>query len=171
MFFISSEEMVQDLQAAGIDCTLILDSATGYVMESVDFVMVGAEAVVESGGIINRIGSYTMGLCAREMKKPFYVLSESFKFSRLYPLNQRDLPNEYKVGSIIKTWRYIFNLLMYNYYSFLVLSQAFKWCVQGASAGGLYAACIYHAALHRSGYIDAIGRERRTDQAVHVNWL
>ncbi|EDW58369.2 translation initiation factor eIF2B subunit alpha isoform X1 [Drosophila virilis] len=90
------EEMVQELQAADIDCTLILDAATGYVMESVDFVMVGAEAVVESGGIINRIGSYTMGLCAREMKKPFYVLSESFKFSRLYPLNQRDLSNEYK---------------------------------------------------------------------------
>jgi len=91
--------MVKDLHAAGIDCTLILDSATGYVMESVDFVMVGAEAVVESGGIINRIGTYTMGLCAREMKKPFYVLAESFKFSRLYPLNQRDLPNEYKVSS------------------------------------------------------------------------
>lgn len=94
------EEMVQELQAADIDCTLILDAATGYVMESVDFVMVGAEAVVESGGIINRIGSYTMGLCAREMKKPFYVLSESFKFSRLYPLNQRDLSNEYKVGKM-----------------------------------------------------------------------
>lgn len=30
------------------------------------------------------------------MKKPFYVLTESFKFSRLYPLNQRDLPNSYK---------------------------------------------------------------------------
>ncbi|EDW39284.1 GL13494 [Drosophila persimilis] len=92
----SGEEMIRDLNAAGIACTLILDSATGYVMESVDFVMVGAEAVVESGGIINRIGSYTMGLCAREMKKPFYVLAESFKFTRLYPLNQRDLPDEYK---------------------------------------------------------------------------
>ncbi|KAH8278837.1 hypothetical protein KR018_010221, partial [Drosophila ironensis] len=90
------EEMLQDLKDVGIDCTLILDSATGYVMESVDFVMVGAEAVVESGGIINRLGSYTMGLCAREMKKPFYVLAESFKFTRLYPLNQSDLPDEYK---------------------------------------------------------------------------
>lgn len=92
--------MIADLERAGIDCTLILDSATGYVMESVDFVMVGAEAVVESGGIINRIGSFTMGLCAREMKKPFYVLAESFKFTRLYPLNQRDLPDEYKVSQL-----------------------------------------------------------------------
>lgn len=50
-------------------------------------------------GIINRIGTFTMALCAREMKKPFYVLTESFKFSRLYPLNQRDLPNSYKYTS------------------------------------------------------------------------
>ncbi|XP_054743799.1 translation initiation factor eIF-2B subunit alpha [Anastrepha obliqua] len=92
----SGAQMVADLERAGISSTLILDSAIGYVMESMDFVMVGAEAVVESGGIINRIGSFTMGLCAREMKKPFYVLAESFKFTRLYPLNQRDLPDEYK---------------------------------------------------------------------------
>jgi translation initiation factor eIF-2B subunit alpha len=51
---------------------------------------------MESGGIINRIGTYTMALCAEKMNKPFYVLTESFKFSRLYPLNQRDLPNNYK---------------------------------------------------------------------------
>lgn len=93
-----SEQMISELERAGIDCTLILDAAIGYVMESVDFVMVGAEAVVESGGIINRIGTFTMGLCAREMKKPCYVLAESFKFTRLYPLNQRDLPDEYKVS-------------------------------------------------------------------------
>lgn len=92
----SGSQMCKDLQKAGIDCTLILDSAIAYVMESVDIVMVGAEGVVESGGIINRIGSFTVGLCAREMKKPFYVLAESFKFTRLYPLNQRDLPNDYK---------------------------------------------------------------------------
>jgi translation initiation factor eIF-2B subunit alpha len=40
-----------------------------------------------------------MAICAREMKKPFYVLTESFKFVRLYPLNQRDLPNEFKVSA------------------------------------------------------------------------
>lgn len=38
-----------------------------------------------------------MAICAKEMMKPFYVLTESFKFTRLYPLNQRDLPNEFKV--------------------------------------------------------------------------
>ncbi|XP_055381417.1 translation initiation factor eIF-2B subunit alpha [Condylostylus longicornis] len=90
------KQMCADLEKCGIDCTLIIDSAIGYVMESVDFVMVGAEGVVESGGIINRIGTFTMAVCAKEMKKPVYVVAESFKFTRLYPLNQRDLPDEYK---------------------------------------------------------------------------
>lgn len=35
-------------------------------------------------------------MSALELKKPVYVLTESFKFSRIYPLNQRDLPNEFK---------------------------------------------------------------------------
>ncbi|XP_055544140.1 translation initiation factor eIF-2B subunit alpha isoform X1 [Wyeomyia smithii] len=90
------EQMRRELQAEGIECTLILDSAVGYVMETVDLVFVGAEGVVESGGIVNRVGTFTMAMCAREMKKPFYVLVESFKFNRMYPLNQRDLPNDYK---------------------------------------------------------------------------
>lgn len=49
------ERMCKELEAANISCTLILDSAVGYIMEQVDFVIVGAEAVVESGGIINKV--------------------------------------------------------------------------------------------------------------------
>ncbi|CAH0559323.1 unnamed protein product [Brassicogethes aeneus] len=95
----SGKHMHKDLEAAGIPCTIILDSAIGYIMEQVNFIMVGAESVVESGGIVNKVGSYTMAVCAKEMKKPFYVLTESFKFTRLFPLNQTDLPAEYKYNS------------------------------------------------------------------------
>jgi translation initiation factor eIF-2B subunit alpha len=49
------EEMAEDLRKANINCTVILDSAVGHVMEKVDMVMVGAEGVVESGGIINKV--------------------------------------------------------------------------------------------------------------------
>lgn len=91
------QQMYEELKLSNIETTLILDSAIGFIMETIDFVMVGAEGVMESGGIINRIGTFTAALCAKEMKKPFYVLTESFKFSRLYPLNQRDpvIPNTY----------------------------------------------------------------------------
>ena len=47
--------MAAELAKLNIPCTVILDSAVGYVMEQVDMVMVGAEGVVESGGIINKV--------------------------------------------------------------------------------------------------------------------
>lgn len=78
---------------AGIPTTVVLDSAMAYVMERfVDLVIVGAEAVVENGGIVNKIGTYSIGIVAKELGKPFYVAAESYKFARLFPLNQADLP-------------------------------------------------------------------------------
>lgn len=75
---------------------MILDAAVGYMMEKVDLVLVGAEGVVESGGIINRVGTYQMAVMTKAVNKPFYVVAESFKFVRLYPLNQEDVPNHFK---------------------------------------------------------------------------
>ena len=37
------------------------------------------------------MGTYAMGIVARERGKPFYIASESYKFARLFPLNQSDL--------------------------------------------------------------------------------
>lgn len=47
--------MAKELEKLEIPCTVILDSAVGYIMEQVDMVMVGAEGVAESGGIINKV--------------------------------------------------------------------------------------------------------------------
>ncbi|QRV77543.1 translation initiation factor eIF-2B beta subunit [Ceratobasidium sp. AG-Ba] len=80
------------LTAAGIPCTVVLDSAVAYVMDKVDFVLVGSEAVVESGGLINAVGSFQAALIAKAANVPFYALAESYKFLRLFPLSQHDLP-------------------------------------------------------------------------------
>jgi len=92
----SGEEMKADLDKAGIQTTVILDSAVAYIMEKVDVVLVGAEGVVENGGIINKIGTYGVAIAAKTLNKPFYVAAESFKFTRLFPLSQSDLPDECK---------------------------------------------------------------------------
>lgn len=81
------------LNAAGIPCSVVLDSAVAYVMEKVDLVLVGSEAVVESGGFINTVGSNQIAIIAKAANKPFYALAESYKFHRLFPLSQYDLPN------------------------------------------------------------------------------
>ncbi|CAB9503768.1 factor eIF-2B subunit alpha [Seminavis robusta] len=84
-------------QRAKIPTTVVLDSAMGYIMDTVDIVLVGAEGVVENGGIVNKMGTNALATCAQANGKPFYVAAESYKFARLYPLLQRDIPN---VGNI-----------------------------------------------------------------------
>ena len=47
--------MAKELIALGIPTQLILNEAVGFFMAKVDMVMVGAEGVVESGGIVNKV--------------------------------------------------------------------------------------------------------------------
>lgn len=58
---------------------LLIDSAVAYSMDEVDMVFVGADGVVESGGIINMMGTYQIALVAKSMNKPVYVAAESYK--------------------------------------------------------------------------------------------
>uniref|UniRef100_A0A8C8HAP9 Translation initiation factor eIF2B subunit alpha n=1 Tax=Oncorhynchus tshawytscha TaxID=74940 RepID=A0A8C8HAP9_ONCTS len=92
----AGRQMADKLQNLNIPVTVVLDAAVGYIMEKVDLVIVGAEGVVESGGIINKIGTYQLAVCSKAHNKPFYVVAESFKFVRLYPLNQQDVPERFK---------------------------------------------------------------------------
>mmetsp|Transcript_32476 Transcript_32476/g.54749 ORF Transcript_32476/g.54749 Transcript_32476/m.54749 type:complete len:370 (-) Transcript_32476:75-1184(-) len=75
----------------GIPTKVVLDAAVGSVMEQVDLCLVGAEGVMENGGIVNKIGTYQMALVAQAQDVPVYVAVESYKFSRMYPLSQRDV--------------------------------------------------------------------------------
>ncbi|KAA8494592.1 Translation initiation factor eIF-2B subunit alpha [Porphyridium purpureum] len=84
-------KMVKRLHALGIPVTMVVDAAVGAIMEQVSMVLVGAEGIVENGGLVNRIGTLTIALAAKAFNRPFYVASECFKFARLYPLNQKDL--------------------------------------------------------------------------------
>ena len=85
-------QMAEFLQRADIPAELIVDNAVGYVIHDVDKILVGAEGVAESGGIINHIGSYQIGCLAKANNKPFYVVTESHKFVSLFPLSPSDLP-------------------------------------------------------------------------------
>lgn len=87
-----SAEAVAKLRAKGIPVATISEGAVAYAMGNVSLVIVGAEGVVESGGIISRMGTYQIGQLAKAMKKPFYVAAETNKFVRFFPHGQFDLP-------------------------------------------------------------------------------
>ena len=44
-------------------------------------VLVGAEGVVENGGVINKLGTCTLAITAHALGCPFYVAAESYKVS------------------------------------------------------------------------------------------
>lgn len=46
--------------------------------------------------VISGIGSYGIAIAADVHKKPFYVICESFKFIRSYPMKQKDVEQRHK---------------------------------------------------------------------------
>jgi len=76
---ITAKEMLD----AGIKTTLIVDSAVRFVMNEVDLVVVGADAITSEGNVINKIGTSVVALAASEARTPFYVVSELLKFDPL----------------------------------------------------------------------------------------
>lgn len=75
-----------ELAAAGVPVAICLDAAAATALGSCGLVLVGAEGVVESGGVLNKLGTYGVALLARQLNVPVYVAAESYKFCRLYPL-------------------------------------------------------------------------------------
>ena len=69
-----------------IPCKLVQNTSVGLCMDLVDCVFVGAEVVLENGGIVNKLGTFTIALCAKQFNKPFYVFAESLKFLKRFPL-------------------------------------------------------------------------------------
>ena len=85
------------LRERDIPVATIPSTAVAYCIGQVTQCFVGAEGVVENGGIVSRMGTYQIGMLAKAAGKPFYVVSESHKFVRLYPISQQDLGIEQNV--------------------------------------------------------------------------
>ncbi|AIG99027.1 ribose-1,5-bisphosphate isomerase, e2b2 family [Archaeoglobus fulgidus DSM 8774] len=72
---------VKQLREAGIEVTLIVDSAVRYFINEVDCVVVGADTITANGALINKIGTSQIALAAKEARVPFMVAAETYKFS------------------------------------------------------------------------------------------
>ena len=64
-----------ELKHDGIDVSLIPDTAVGYSMANhlVDKVIVGADRILRTGHVYNKIGTYQVATMARQHGIPFYV--------------------------------------------------------------------------------------------------
>jgi len=68
------------LTEAGIPATLVPDALGPGLLEDADCALIGADSVLRDGAVINKIGSYGLGLAAKDHGKPLYVATESLKF-------------------------------------------------------------------------------------------
>lgn len=71
------------LAKSGVPVVQIPDSAVRYVINEVDYVVVGADTVTSNGAVVNKIGTSQVALAAKEARTRVYVAAESYKFSPL----------------------------------------------------------------------------------------
>lgn len=73
----------QELTEAGIETTLVVDSAMRWAVRThgVDMILIGADAITSEGTVLNKIGSRLLALVAREMHIPYYVATPLLKFN------------------------------------------------------------------------------------------
>lgn len=70
---------LRELISSGIPCTLIVDSAVRFFMREMDRVVVGADAIMANGAVVNKIGTSQIALVAHEAGVPFMVAAETYK--------------------------------------------------------------------------------------------
>ncbi|NCJ06960.1 S-methyl-5-thioribose-1-phosphate isomerase [Synechococcales cyanobacterium C] len=90
----------------GIPVTLITDNMAAHCMQRglIDVVVVGADRIAANGDAANKIGTYSVALCAQAHGIPFYVAAplSTIDFSLAdgsgIPIEERDPEEIYQVG-------------------------------------------------------------------------
>ncbi|MDH7593435.1 MAG: ribose 1,5-bisphosphate isomerase [Methanomicrobiales archaeon] len=72
---------IRTLNDAGIKTNFIVDSAVRHFINSIDLVIVGADAVAVNGAVVNKIGTAQIALAAHEARTNFIVAAETYKFA------------------------------------------------------------------------------------------
>jgi len=85
----------EELAANGIKVELITDAMMGIYVNQVDAALIGADAVLKNGHIINKVGSKALALFCKEYKKSIYVVTARSKYSekKIFTLKKQN-PNE-----------------------------------------------------------------------------
>jgi translation initiation factor eIF-2B subunit alpha len=87
-------DIAAKLRETGIPTATVPINAVSHLMgeRRVDLAIVGAEAIVENGGAVSRMGTSLIAWAAKERGIPFYVAAESQKFVRRYPNDTYEVP-------------------------------------------------------------------------------
>jgi ribose 1,5-bisphosphate isomerase len=68
-----------ELRELDVPVTLIVDGAAGRYLREVDHVLVGADSIAADGAVINKIGTRSLAVTARERDTPIVVAAQTLK--------------------------------------------------------------------------------------------
>lgn len=71
----------KELASAGLDVTLIVDSAASTVLKECDYFFSGADAFLADGDVVNKIGTNQVSTVCRRYETKHYVVCSTKKFS------------------------------------------------------------------------------------------
>ncbi|RLG71332.1 MAG: hypothetical protein DRO11_04705 [Methanobacteriota archaeon] len=91
----------EKLSEMGVPVTLVVDSAAPHTLQDVDLVVIGADSVLASGAVVNKIGTLPIALAANHWGVPLYVLSDTYKFNTRNYLGQAVILEEKSSTEII----------------------------------------------------------------------
>ncbi|MBI4540437.1 MAG: S-methyl-5-thioribose-1-phosphate isomerase [Gemmatimonadetes bacterium] len=92
-----------ELGRAGLDVTLVVDSAAGALMKEgrVNLVITGADRIAANGDAANKIGTYGLAVLARHHGIPFYVAAPLSTIDPATP-SGADIPIEERYGAEVR---------------------------------------------------------------------
>jgi translation initiation factor 2B subunit (eIF-2B alpha/beta/delta family) len=73
--------LAEFLSSLQIDTVLITDAQMGIWCKSATKIVMGADAVLRDGSVVNKSGTLLMALAAQEFQIPFFVCCDSYKYT------------------------------------------------------------------------------------------
>ncbi|MBI2608746.1 MAG: S-methyl-5-thioribose-1-phosphate isomerase [Deltaproteobacteria bacterium] len=123
-----------------IPVSVITDNMAGFLMkkEKVNAVIVGADRITRNGDVINKIGTYTLSILAREHNIPFYVVAphstvdSSLKEGSEVIIEERNAMEVKKIKDVqltpeeVSVWNPAFDVTPSKYVSAIILDSGIE---------------------------------------------
>lgn len=74
-------ELARQLAEEGVDVLLVIDAALGLHAREADVALVGADAVLRDGSVVNKVGTRLLGMACARAGTPLYAAADRFKIS------------------------------------------------------------------------------------------
>lgn len=105
-----------ELQKSGINCTLLVDSASGslFTENKIEAVIVGADRICLNGDFANKIGTFNLAVLAKNFNIPFFVAAPISTFDMNLTSGDHINIEQRAKSEILSTWNIKEDYQVYN---------------------------------------------------------